>query len=171
MIAEYQDYVSDVVDLLQGLEVERNAMRHILSDPDALSQYVQGFYGPDGPYPVKTAGEQAREALIEGAITPEGRLMPHGNPEAFAPPAQAYQPQGGQPQGGQSQGYAPQGYDPAAIRQQMPMPLPGGGPGPMDASVAWDRFSQTMDSDPAAAYMILDRMGPDALRQKVLAVE
>lgn len=166
-LGEYVEYVGNVVDLLKALGAEREGMRNILSDPDTLADYVKGFFGPEGPCPVQTPGEQARQALVEGAVTPNSRLMPAGNPEAFMDPQFAAAMQ-------QAQGQQPQQVQPQPVqRPVMPMPAPGGGPAGMAGSseALWEQFSQMMDVDPANAWQVLSAMPQDALRTKIIAVE
>lgn len=154
IIAKQQEYISRVQNVLKAASTERKAMMKVLSDPTELSTYVNGFFGPDGPHPVQTPGEQARAALQQGMIQPTGPLMAAG----------AGQSQG-QPQGqptAEQQGFR---------RPQMPMPTPGAQQGNVSPQSVWNSFSRAMDVDPTKAWMLLDQASPDALRSKVLMVE
>ena len=46
--------------MLEAAGEERAAMNLMLTDPDVLADYVNDFYGPEGPYPTPTEAE-ARE--------------------------------------------------------------------------------------------------------------
>ena len=46
--------------MLEAAGEERAAMNLMLTDPDVLADYVNDFYGPNGPYPTPTEAE-ARE--------------------------------------------------------------------------------------------------------------
>ena len=43
--------------MLEAAGEERAAMNLMLTDPDVLADYVNDFYGPNGPYPTPTAEE------------------------------------------------------------------------------------------------------------------
>ena len=45
--------------MLHAAGEERAAMNLMLTDPDVLADYVNDFYGPNGPYPTETAEEAA----------------------------------------------------------------------------------------------------------------
>ncbi len=45
--------------MLEAAGEERAAMNLMLTDPDVLADYVNDFYGPEGPYPTETAEETA----------------------------------------------------------------------------------------------------------------
>jgi len=58
--------------MLDAAGEERAAMNIMLTDPDVLADYVNGFFGPNGPYPTETAEEtyhreqhEARRAVRE----------------------------------------------------------------------------------------------------------
>ena len=42
------------------------AMKLILTDPDRLADYVNKFFGPEGPYPTETAEEKAKAETTVG---------------------------------------------------------------------------------------------------------
>ena len=44
--------------MLQAAGEERGAMNLMLTDPDVLADYVNDFFGPEGPYPTLTDAEQ-----------------------------------------------------------------------------------------------------------------
>ena len=45
--------------ILNAAGEERAAMNVMLTDPDVLADYVNDFFGPEGPYPTMTAEEEA----------------------------------------------------------------------------------------------------------------
>ena len=45
--------------MLQAAGEERTAMNLMLTDPDVLADYVNDFFGPQGPYPTETTEETA----------------------------------------------------------------------------------------------------------------
>ena len=47
-------------------------MNTMLTNPDVLADYVNEFYGPNGPYPTQTA-EEAQQAAIQAdkALPPQ----------------------------------------------------------------------------------------------------
>ena len=160
-IGELANYVREVIPVLEESDARNQASSRILTEPELLSEYVAGFFGPDGPYPTQTPAEQAQAALREGMVSPTGPLMPRSGQSAnmtipefrqqAAPaPPQSYQ---GRPQG-------------------APMPAPGGGGSPFGSPQdAWGLFGQAMDAAPWEAWKVLDAMGADALRSKVLFVD
>ena len=40
--------------MLEAAGEERGAMNLMLTDPDVLADYVNDFFGPNGPYPTET---------------------------------------------------------------------------------------------------------------------
>ena len=50
--------------MLEAAGEERAAMNLMLTDPDVLADYVNDFFGPEGPYPTETPEEtMQREAV------------------------------------------------------------------------------------------------------------
>jgi len=43
--------------MLEVAGEERAAMNLMLTNPDVLADYVNGFFGPEGPYPTETPDE------------------------------------------------------------------------------------------------------------------
>ncbi len=125
---------------------EDNAAYHVmLTNPDLLSEYVGDFFGPEGPYPVETPDDRlaAEVAANEARYIQEQQVAPQPQP---------------QPQ--------PQSFE----RPQMEIPAPGvqAAPGGDDF---WSSFSEMSERNPAAAWQLLTRATPDALRSKVLVSE
>ena len=44
---------------------EHRAMNHLLTNPDSLADYVNGFFGADGPYPTLTDAEAAELQALQ----------------------------------------------------------------------------------------------------------
>lgn len=160
VVGQYQQYVEQVVPLLEAAKAEREAMVHILTDPARLSDYVEGFYGPEGPYPTQLPGEEARARLQQGIAETQERLVPMADPRQaeWADQQAQQQAQALAQQQAQQQAYQ---------RPQMAMPTPGGGRGSSAADV-WGAFTEAMDSRPEDAWKVLATAPPEAIRQKVL---
>jgi hypothetical protein len=163
LIGDYAAYVQELLPILQGLEQQAAAMQHVLTDPDQLAEYTEGFFGPNGPAPVMTPGEQAQAALREGLVQPGGPLMERADPYAMIPPEMRAAVERGEVvlPGMQQQA-------PARPVQSMPQPagMMAGSRGEL-----WGAFSQAMDVRPEAAWQVLDGMPPDVLRSKILFMD
>ena len=176
-LQEHIAWATNAVDVLQAAELEREGLIRLLTVPDLLANYTEGFFSEGGPSPVQTPGDQARAALQAGLVTGDGRLVP--NPSAYQAlndpafqrafaaaaaeqqasgeqiPLSAFQPQ--------SEGYG--------TRPTMPMPTPaasGYGPSPEEV---WGRFQQAAAMDPTKAWQVLDAAPAEALRAKILAMD
>ena len=123
---------------------EDNAAYHtLLSDPDLLANYVNEFFGPNGPYPTETMTDR-----LAAEVAANEQRMGQAPVAAPAPaPAPSFQ------------------------RPQLEMPAPGvqaasGG------DEFWGTFSALMDRNPSAAAQFLAQAAtPEALRSKVLVSE
>jgi len=147
-IAEQVDYIERVQAVLEAAGADREAMMHILTDPETLADYTTRFFSEEGPYPVHTPAEAAQAALQEGMIQDGGYLMPPAENPRMDITAQG-------------------GYQ----RPQMPtMPNPAGAYGGQVGD-PWSQFSQAMDSNPQEAWKVLAAATPDAVRRKVLFME
>jgi len=167
-LATQHQYIEHVHGVLAAANQDREAMVKILSEPAILADYTQKFFGPDGPMPIQTEGEQARAALAAGMVTPDGPLLSGGvlmeTPLEREMAARAQQAAAQlAPQG------APSGYQ----RPRMPMPQPGTGAGfsAADAGSFWAQFSQLMETRPEMGHLMLANAHPEALRSKVLIAE
>ena len=114
--------------VLEAAGEERAAMNTMLTNPDVLADYVNEFFGPEGPYPTPTEAEQAEM----NAIAQRQQL------EAEIAAQQANQV-------------------PAAFqRPVMDMPAPErqaqSGSGDF-----WGGFSELMDSNPEQAWQFLSQ--------------
>ena len=124
--------------LLDAAGEERAAMNIMLTDPDVLSDYVVGFFGPEGPYPTETAEEtaarenyEARQAFEQEIIAQEQRNVP-----------------------------------PNFERPQMDMPTPGRAEAPSRSF--WGDFSTLMDNNPEQAWQFLAGAPQQAFQSKML---
>ena len=152
---EYAGKFAQAVDAIQQLRAqidqhgavvqaaaEDNAAYHImLTNPHVLSEYVNEFFGANGPYPVETSQDRLRAEVAASSVT------------SPAPVAQ-------QPQAVQTPGYQ---------RPTQDIPTPGvqqGGQGEF-----WSNFSTLSDRNPAMAWQMLSSATPEALRSKVLVSE
>jgi hypothetical protein len=124
--------------MLEAAGEERSAMNLMLTDPDVLADYVNDFYGPNGPYPTETRDEMAARQQWEARAQFEAEI------EA------------------QEMGQVP----PAFQRAQMEMPTPGRQQNP--ANDFWGGFSEMMDQNPENAWQYLAQAQPGMLSTKML---
>jgi len=124
--------------MLEAAGEERSAMNLMLTDPDVLADYVNDFYGPNGPYPTETRDETAARQQYEARAQFEAEI------EA------------------QEMGQVP----PAFQRAQMEMPTPGRQQNP--ANDFWGGFSEMMDQNPENAWQYLAQAQPGMLSTKML---
>lgn len=124
--------------MLDAAGEERAAMNLMLTDPDVLADYVNGFFGPEGPYPTDTPEEAAERAAYEAR---EQFAYELEQQEARAVP-EAFQ------------------------RPTMDMPTPGRQAAPN--RTFWGDFSQMMDSNPEQAWQFLSGAPQQAFQNKML---
>ena len=124
--------------LLEAAGEERAAMNLMLTDPDILADYVNDFFGPEGPYPTPTERElaeiqeyQARQQFEQEIIQQEQNIVP----QAFQRPQQDMPQRGRQEQAARN---------------------------------FWGGFSQLMDNNPEDAWKVLSQADPRAFQSKVL---
>ena len=129
---------NDTVALLDAAGEERAAMNVMLTNPDVLADYVNEFFGPEGPYPTETAEETAARQQQEARAQFEAEI------EA------------------QEQNNVPQQFQ----RPEMDIPTPGRHAG--EANDFWGSFSQMMDSSPENAWKYLSQAPQGALQAKAL---
>jgi hypothetical protein len=125
--------------MLEAAGEERAAMNLMLTDPDVLADYVNDFYGPEGPYPTPTEAE-ARE--IENILARE----------QFEQEIMQQEQQNGVPRNFQ--------------RPEMAMPTPGRQANA--ANDFWGGFGQLMDNNPEEAWKYLSQAPGAAFQQKML---
>ena len=124
--------------MLDAAGEERAAMNTMLTNPDVLADYVNGFFGPDGPYPTETPEETAqREAY-----------------EAHAQFANEIEQQ--------EQRSVPPNFQ----RPEMDMPTPGRAQAPQRSF--WGDFSSIMDNNPEQAWQFLSGAPAQAFQSKML---
>ena len=124
--------------LLEAAGEERAAMNLMLTDPDILADYVNDFFGPEGPYPTPTERELAEMQEMAARQQFEQEIMQ------------------------QEQNIVPQNFQ----RPQQDMPQRGRMENA--ARNFWGGFSEIMDNNPEDAWKILSQADPRAFQQKVL---
>ena len=125
--------------MLNAAGEERAAMNMMLTDPDVLADYVNDFYGPNGPYPTETAEEAA------------------------ASQQEAYRAQFEAEIEAQARNDVPPNF------QRPQMEMPGRGQASQSqAGNFWGDFSQLMDQNPENAWQYLAQAPQGALQGKML---
>ena len=124
--------------VLDAASEERAAMNIMLTDPDVLADYVNGFYGPNGPYPTETNEEAAARQEYEARAQFEQEII------------------------AQEQRGVPQNFE----RPQMDMPTPGRSQS--GSRSFWGDFSSMMDNNPENAWQFLAGAPQQAFQQKML---
>ena len=129
---------NSMVHTLEAAAEERGAMNVMLTNPDVLADYVNDFFGPNGPYPTETPDETAAREQYEARAQFEAEI------EA------------------QEQGRVPQQFQ----RPVQEMPTPGRSAN--QAQDFWGSFSDMMDSSPENAWKYLSQAPQGALQAKAL---
>ena len=124
--------------MLDAAGEERAAMNLMLTDPDILADYVNDFYGANGPYPTETAEEAQASAEAAQRAQFEAEIA------------------------AQQQNQVPPNFQ----RPQMDMPERGVNQNP--AQGFWGDFSQMMDQNPENAWQYLAQAPQGALQSKML---
>ena len=124
--------------MLQAAGEERQAMNLMLTDPDVLADYVNDFFGPEGPYPTLTDAEQAQLANMQAREQFEQEIL------------------------AQEQNLVPQQFQ----RPIQDMPTPGRQANA--ANDFWGGFSEMMDANPEDAWKVLAQAPAAAFQQKML---
>ena len=124
--------------LLEAAGEERAAMNLMLTDPDVLADYVNDFYGPNGPYPTPTERElaemqqqNARQQFADEIYQQEVNTVP----QSFQRPQQEMPQRNIQSKGAQN---------------------------------FWAGFGELMDNRPEDAWKVLSQADPRAFQQKLL---
>ena len=125
--------------LLQAAGEERSAMNLMLTNPDVLADYVNEFFGPNGPYPTETPQETYEREQWEAQQQFEQDIYNQEN--NYQVPANFQRP-------------------------QMEMPARNAAANP--ANAFWGDFSEIMDNNPEDAWKYLAQAGPQALQTKLL---
>ena len=126
--------------VLDAAGEERAAMNLMLTDPDVLAEYVNDFFGPEGPYPTPTEEEAAL-------------MQQEAAQQQFAEEIEQQE----------RQTQVPANFQ----RPQMDMPTPGQqqrGEGQQ----FWGQFSEMMDSNPEDAWKYLSQAPAQAIASKML---
>ena len=124
--------------LLKAAGEERGAMNLMLTNPDVLADYVNEFFGPNGPYPTMTKEEKQEAAQKQRRAQYEKEMKAY---ERNAVPSNFQRP-------------------------QMNMPTPGRAA--QAAGNFWGGFGQMMDNNPENAWKYLAQAPQGALQTKML---
>ena len=124
--------------LLEAAGEERAAMNLMLTDPDILADYVNDFYGPNGPYPTPTDAELAEMEAMQAQ-------------QQFA--EEIYQ---------QETNTVPQNF------QRPQQNMPARNIQSQGAQQFWGAFGDLMDNRPEDAWKVLSQADPRAFQQKLL---
>ena len=127
--------------MLEAAGEERAAMNLMLTDPDVLADYVNDFYGPEGPYPTPTAEEAHYMEQMAAREQFEQEIL------------------------AQQQNNVPVNFQ----RPEMNMPTPGRQVN--QANDFWGGFGQMMDNNPENAWRYLAQAPQGALQAKMLVQE
>ncbi len=125
--------------MLKGMGEQNGAMNQMLTDPDVLADYVNEFFGPEGPYPTETEAEAAARLQQEARSQFESEIQ--AQERSTQVPASFQRP-------------------------QMEMPTPGRQANA--AGDFWGGFSQLMDNNPEQAWQYLSSAPNGALQGKLL---
>ena len=123
---------------LEAAGEEHAATNLILTNPDVLADYVNEFFGPNGPYPTNTPEEQAAADQEAARAQFEQEILQ------------------------QEQNNVPQNFQ----RPQMDIPTPGRQA--QEQGDFWGNFSEMMDSSPENAWKYLSQAPQGALQAKAL---
>ena len=125
--------------VLEAAGEERAAMNLMLTDPDILADYVNDFFGPEGPYPTLTEAE-------------ERELAAYNAQQQFA----------------EEIDYQEQNRQVPANFQRPQMEMPGRDRQMNAVNDFWGGFGEMMDNNPEDAWKYLAQAGPQALQTKML---
>ena len=127
--------------LLNAAGEERAAMNIMLTDPDVLADYVNEFFGANGPYPTETPEEAAGREQAEARAQFEAEIA------------------------AQQQNQVPPNF------QRPEMEMPQRGQSRSASQNFWGDFSQMMDQSPELAWQYLAQAPQGALQSKMLIQE
>ena len=125
--------------ILNAAGEERAAMNLMLTDPDVLADYVNDFFGPEGPYPTMTAEEEAAANQMAARQQFEAEIEAQAQNQV---PPNFQRPEQEMPQRGANQASPSQSF--------------------------WGDFSQMMDNNPEQAWQYLAQAPQGALQTKAL---
>jgi len=124
--------------MLEAAGEEHAATNLILTNPDVLADYVNEFFGPQGPYPTETPDETVVRQQAEARAAFEQEIL------------------------AQEQNAVPRQFQ----RPEMDMPTPGRQANV--SGDFWGNFSEMMDSSPENAWKFLSQAPQGALQAKAL---
>ena len=124
--------------MLNAAGEERAAMNIMLTDPDILADYVNDFFGANGPYPTMTAEEEAEYNQLAAYEQFENEIEQ------------------------QEMRQVPSNFQ----RPEMNMPMPEQAHNP--AAQFWGDFSEIMDNNPEDAWKYLSAAPGGAFQTKAL---
>ena len=125
--------------MLNAAGEERSAMNIMLTDPDILADYVNDFFGPNGPYPTETPAETAQREQHQARAQFEAEIR------------------------AQEQRSIPSNFQ----RPEMDMPTPGQRATSPQGEF-WGDFSEMMDTNPELAWQYLAQAPQGAFQAKAL---
>mgnify|MGYP003653985174 CR=1 FL=1 len=125
--------------MLNAAGEERSAMNIMLTDPDILADYVNDFFGPNGPYPTETPAETAQREQHQARAQFEAEIR------------------------AQEQRSIPSNFQ----RPEMDMPTPGQRASSPQGEF-WGDFSEMMDTNPELAWQYLSQAPQGAFQAKAL---
>ena len=125
--------------MLEAAGEERTAMNTMLTNPDVLADYVNDFFGPQGPYPTETAAETQARQQHQARAQFEAEIQSQEQNTQVPPNFQ---------------------------RPEMDMPTPGRQAN--QANDFWGGLSNLMDSRPEDAWKFLSQAPQGALQTKML---
>lgn len=129
--------------------VEDNQAYNLLTtDPDLLADYVNEFFGPNGPVPIETEQDRLLADVTSAGYAPQA-------PSGYAPQAPA--------------GYAPQAAMASYQRPQLEMNSPGSQQ--VGGGDFWSTFDQVSRRQPDQLWKVLAQATPDVMRSKSLISE
>ena len=136
--------------MLEAASKERAAMNKMLTNPDILADYVNEFFGPNGPYPTPTEEEKraANAKRQYKQATNRDKAKRYGIEEEL----KQMQVRGNVPKAFQR----PQQRMPARSKQVN------------QTQGFWNGFGQMMDNDPENAWKYLAQAPNKAFQQKML---
>ena len=133
--------------LLQVAGRERQAMNTMLTDPDILADYVNDFFGPQGPYPTLTNDEKRQIAAQNEQLQRQQR---RNNLEA------------------EMYGMERQNAVPKAFKRPEGHSMPRPSKQAQGVQNFWNGFGSVMDNNPENAWKFLAQADPRAFQGKML---
>lgn len=146
------------LEMLLNAAVEDNkAANTLLTDPDHLANYVNDFFGPEGPYPVETSRDRLAADLAANGYLPQEQEAQY----------QEYQ---GEPEYSEYEEEGEEVEQAAAMQYRRPtidMPDPGVQATRMgDARQFWENFHVIARQRPELTYQMLDQAPPEFYRTR-----